>query len=54
MMLRYTTKISSPGFEGMGMCRPYGWDLGPKFSNEGPFFARFPLHMGGFSRNWQK
>ena len=22
--------------------------------NKGPFFGRFSLNMGGFSRNWQK
>ena len=22
--------------------------------NKGPFFGRFSLDMGGFSRNWQK
>ena len=22
--------------------------------NEGPFFSRLSLNMGGFSRNWQK
>ena len=22
--------------------------------NKGPFFSRFSINMGGFSRNWQK
>ena len=28
--------------------------LGPKSSNKGPFFGKFSLNMGGFSRNWQR
>ena len=31
-----------------------GGFLGPKSLNKGPFFGRFSLNMGGFSRNCQK
>ena len=31
-----------------------GGFLGPKFSKQWSFFARFSLNMVGFSRNWQK
>ena len=29
------------------MCRPYKWVFGPKFSNQGSFFGRFSINMGG-------
>ena len=31
-----------------------GGFLGSKFSKQGSLFGRFPIIMGGFSRNWQK
>ena len=31
-----------------------GGFLGPKFFNQGPFFGRFSINMGGLSRNWRE
>ena len=40
--------------DGTGMCRPYGWVLGPKFSKQGSLFDRFSLNIGGFPETGKK
>ena len=49
---RDKTAVHDPGgggrlnVEGMGMCRPYGWALGPKFSKQGSIFRQIFLQNG--------
>ena len=41
--------------EGMGMCRPYGWVLGPIFSKQGSLFRQIFLKtLMGYPEIWRQ